>query len=261
MEGKTVRIFIAEDVEFVRMGLKLMIEQYAKKGGLNWQIVGEAATRDKAIEGIEKEKPDIALIDLEMPNNDGDAVRKKQNKDAGFEIIENIKKEKLRTKTIVLTTNDTAASVRRAFKLGIDGFVVKSRNDDVRTAISRVLQGDTHIDPTQSGKLKQAFVVEPLSEREKEVLLWTAVGLSQKQIAGRLQKLKKGHSDSEEGTVSERTVQAHMKKIYGKLGLDVSGRATTAGAIETARSLGFISDTMIEELIRKYDKESEDKEQ
>ncbi|MBO5493622.1 MAG: response regulator transcription factor [Pyramidobacter sp.] len=245
MDDKKVRIFIAEDVEFVRRGLRVMIEQYIEKDGLDWQIVGEAATKDEAIEAIEKEKPDIALIDLQMPNDRYDAEDKQQNDDAGFEVIKHIQEEKLPTKVVVLTALDSPAVVNRARELKVDGFVVKSKGEDIRLAINKVLRGRVYLDPTQGEKLVPDYI-EPLSEREKEVLLLTAVGLRQGEIAGCLKKLKKGASDSEEGSISERTVQAHMKKIYDKLALDES-RRTSASAVETARRFGFITDRMIEE--------------
>ena len=144
---------------------------------------------------INELKPDVALLDIRMPGMDGVAVSQK------------VKLSNLHTATIMLTSYDAQQYVMASLRAGARGFVLKTVSPkELTAAINTVASGGLYLDPEVASVMGgEDFIPEPLSTREREVLLLAAQGLSSKEVARRL-------------FISERTVQTHLASIYDKLG-------------------------------------------
>jgi DNA-binding NarL/FixJ family response regulator len=122
------RLIIADDHYIIREALKQILTQY--------QIVGEAADGDSALDLIRQKKPDIILLDLSMP------------KRSGLSIIKEIKSCHEDIKILVITLKHSKESVRGAFEAGADGYFLKDENvADLHKAVSCILEGGTYISP------------------------------------------------------------------------------------------------------------------
>jgi NarL family two-component system response regulator LiaR len=165
-------------------------------------VVGEAKD---GVEGVEKARllqPDVIVMDLAMPRKDG------------VEAIAEICQENPQARILVLTSFGQDERIIAAIRAGASGYLLKdSLPDEVAAAIRQIYQGETVIHPVIARKLIQEIRAEPkedlqesLTAREKEILLWVARGLPNKQIA------QKVH-------ISEATVRAHVSNIFSKLNL------------------------------------------
>lgn len=183
-----IRILLADDHPLMRAGLVTWFEDEE-----NMELVGQAADGKTAWREIVRLKPDLALLDIEMPGL------------SGIEIARRILKEKLPVKVLMLTAYSAQQYVMAAIRAGAKGYVLKTAPfEQLRRAISDVAGGVFYLDPSVS-LAETDEMPETLSEREKEVLLLAGQGLSGAIVAERL-------------TIAERTVQAHLTSIYGKLG-------------------------------------------
>jgi DNA-binding NarL/FixJ family response regulator len=203
---KQIKILTVDDHPLMRQGIAAVIQ--AEK---DMQIVGEASNGREAIEMFRSQRPDITLMDLQMPNVNG------------LDAIAAIRQEHSQARIIVLTTYEGDALTRRALKAGVVGYILK---DMIRTelleAIRSVYAGKRYIPKKIAAELAEHFAEDDLSEREIEVLREVARGTSNKIIASRL-------------CISEATVKAHMQNILVKLG---ASDRTHAVSIATAR--GFL---------------------
>jgi DNA-binding NarL/FixJ family response regulator len=203
---KQIKILTVDDHPLMRQGIAAVIQ--AEKDML---IVGEASNGREAIEMFRSQRPDITLMDLQMPNVNG------------LDAIAAIRQEHSQARIIVLTTYEGDALTRRALKAGVVGYILK---DMIRTelleAIRSVYAGKRYIPKKIAAELAEHFAEDDLSEREIEVLREVARGTSNKIIASRL-------------CISEATVKAHMQNILVKLG---ASDRTHAVSIATAR--GFL---------------------
>ncbi|MEG1642273.1 MAG: response regulator transcription factor [Synergistaceae bacterium] len=187
----SISIIIADDHPLTREGMKAYLEKET-----DFQIVGEFANGLDAWEAIEKLKPQIALLDVRMPEIDGVTLARK------------IKDAKLSTSAIMLTSYDSQQYVMASLRSGARGYLLKTSDMSLfAKAIRAVAKGGFYLDNNISNIIenKEEFIPEPLSVREREVLLFAAKGLSGKEIAIEL-------------FISERTVQTHLASIYDKLG-------------------------------------------
>ena len=185
-----VKILLADDHPLTRSG----IAEFVKREK-TFELVAQAEDGLKAWELIQSLKPDVALIDIRMPELDGVSVALK------------VKNEGLPTAIIMLTSYDAQQYVIASLRAGARGFVLKTVSPkELTTAINTVAKGGLYLDPEVASVMgEQDFTPEPLSTREREVLLLAAKGLSSKEVARRL-------------FISERTVQTHLASIYDKLG-------------------------------------------
>lgn len=164
------------------------------------EVVGEAISGDDALLQVEKCKPDMILMDINMPMKNG------------VEVTGILKKKHPHIKVLVLTMHSHEEYFMSAIREGADGYLLKDApSDQVVEAIRTVARGESVIHPSMTRKLlafhqqKQTQQEDmTLTEREKEVLLCLVEGLSNKEIADRL-------------FISDKTVKIHVSKIFKKL--------------------------------------------
>jgi two-component system nitrate/nitrite response regulator NarL len=195
-----VRVFVADDHPLVREGLLRAVGDQP-----DLDLVGSAANGREALEGIRKLKPDVALLDVKMPELDGIAV------------VRAVAREALATRVVFLSAYVDSAVAYRALAEGAAGFLSKEASAQaVCEAIVAAHRGETVMSPeVQSGiaeeiRLRAAPERLSLSARENEVLVMIADGLSAPDIGKRLH-------------LSPATIKGHLQSLYEKLG--VSERA------------------------------------
>jgi DNA-binding NarL/FixJ family response regulator len=192
-QGRTIRILTVDDHPILRDGLTAIIELEA-----DMYVVGEAASGSEALTAFRLLRPDVTLMDLQMPGI------------GGVEAIHAIRAEFPAAKIIVLTTYASDAKAVRALKAGAVGYLLKSSvRKELLDTIRAVDAGHRRIPPEIAHEIAIHAGEEVLSERELGVLRLVADGHANKQIAWRLQ-------------ISEDTVKSHMKNIFAKL--DVADR-------------------------------------
>lgn len=209
-----VSIFIVEDHEFTRMGLKMSLEQ---EPGLN--MVGEAADGAEAVEKVLELKPQVVLMDVEMPVMDG------------IDATKQIKSGAPDTRVIMLTSHNSDQTIFAALGAGANGYCLKNITaQQLATVIKMVADGAAWLDPGIANRVLSAYAtgeahaIQPkpgkaksdtptLSPRETEVLKLVAAGLSNQKIAERL-------------GLGLETVKTHMRHIMEKL--TVSDRTEAA---------------------------------
>jgi DNA-binding NarL/FixJ family response regulator len=190
----TIRLLIADDHPVVRDGLRGMLASEA-----DFEVVGEAASGAEAVRLTERERPDVVLMDLQMPEVDGATVT--------AEIAERFPE----TRVLVLTTYDTDADILRAVEAGATGYLLKDTpRERLFPAIRSAARGETVLAPAVATRLVNRMRVpaeEALTGREIEVLELVARGASNADAATTL-------------FISEATVKTHLLHIFGKLGVD-----------------------------------------
>jgi DNA-binding NarL/FixJ family response regulator len=166
-------------------------------------LVAEASNGSQAVEQFRAHRPDVTLMDLQMPEM------------GGIEAILAIRKDFPNARIIVLTIYGGDAQAVRAFKAGVSGYLLKSmlRKELVET-IRSVHGGKKRIPPEIAMEMVEHHMDDALSEREIEVLRQVAAGNANKSVADHL-------------GISEETVKAHMKSILSKLGANDRTHAVT----------------------------------
>lgn len=194
-------VVIADDQDLVRTGLEMLV------GSRGCEVVGTAVDGREAVEVVRRTRPDVVLMDIRMPVQDGIAA------------TQIIRDEQLPTKVLILTTYDLDSYVYAALRAGAAGFLLKATPPDrLVEGIRTVADGDALLAPSLTRRLIEEHVRRPpavvgvppelraLTEREVEVFRLVAQGLGNLDIAGEL-------------VVSEATVKTHLNRILAKLGL------------------------------------------
>lgn len=197
----TVRVLIADDQDLVRTGLGMILD--AQPG---IEVVGQVANGREAVEQARRLRPDVCLFDIRMPELNGiEATRILAGPDVDHPMP-----------VVVITTFDLDEYVHDALKAGARGFLLKDAGPELLVqAIHAAANGDALIAPSVTARLLSAFAsgsrstpvqpVEPLTEREEEVLLTVARGRTNAEIA-------------EELYISLSTVKTHLASLMNKLG-------------------------------------------
>ena len=203
-----IRVLIADDEDLVRSGLSLML---GSQPGI--AVAGDAADGAQAVAQAQRLRPDIVLMDIRMPGMDGLQATARitaaaDDTGAGHQV-----------RVIILTTFEQDEYVYEALRAGASGFLLKrTRPEDLIEAIRVVANGDALLAPSVTRRLIAHFAHRPttatataaqlslLTERERDVLIEIAGGLSNTEIARRL-------------FVGEQTVKTHIKHIFTKLDL------------------------------------------
>ena len=200
-----VNVLLADDHRMIREGLKQLLEM---DPGI--EVVGEAGDGYECLNLANKTKPNIVLLDLNMPNLDG------------LQVLNIMKQQKMICKVIILTIHNEVDYLIKALDNGCDGYVLKDSDfDTLKRAIFSVYSGDTYIEPSLVPLLNSSLAerdvlkekVSDLTKRELEVLKMIASGAFNKEIALTL-------------NISERTVKNHISSIFKKL--DVTDRTQAA---------------------------------
>ncbi|MFZ1081655.1 MAG: response regulator transcription factor [Candidatus Kryptoniota bacterium] len=203
MKTEKIRVIFADDHGIVRDGLRSLF-----KSDPEFVVLGEAADGAEAVKLVEKHKPDVAILDISMPNVNG------------IEATKMIKKGYPDTKVLILTIHDNEEYIQEMILAGADGYVVKNAEKrEIFDGVRVVAAGETFFSPTVSKVLLEGIVrrtrnKEPLSlnggdkltKREIEILRLIADGMTSKQIADKL-------------SLSVTTVTSHRSNIMKKLGI------------------------------------------
>jgi DNA-binding NarL/FixJ family response regulator len=208
-----VRLILADDHGLVRAGLRALIE---RAGGI--EIVAEAADGQAALRAIAEHRPELALLNISMPELNG------------LEVVARATAQHPRTRLIVVSSHADEEYVRRAMALGAAGYLLKaSDRDELLQAIQAVARGDLWLGPAVARSVVTALrrgeaptdAFELLTPRQREVLQLVAEGHPSKAIADRL-------------GVSVKTVESHRAALMLRLGV-----TNVAGLVRAAIRLGI----------------------
>lgn len=198
MTPPPIRVILADDHTLVRAGIRRIIE--SQPGCV---VVGEAADGNQAVDTIRQVEADVLVLDLKMEGREG------------IEVLRVAKAERPNLKVIVLTMHAGREYVSRAMEEGANGYLLKdSAVQDLASAIDAVMSGRPYFSPAiqqqmakiLKGDAQPAHDLRSLTEREREVLILLARGLSTKEIAATLD-------------IGARTVETHRANVMRKLGV------------------------------------------
>ncbi|MEP0762376.1 MAG: response regulator transcription factor [Chloroflexota bacterium] len=208
-----IHVVLADDHQVVRHGIR----QFLSTAGIN--VVAEAEDGEQALRLIEQHRPDVAVLDIQMPGY------------SGIEVARRVRARGLPVGLLILTAFDDDPFIMAALEAGVNGFVLKTADmEEIIAAVRAVHEGKSVLDPEILPKLMHAVAAshepkttyEPLTERELEVLRAAARGLTNKAIGLLLD-------------ISDRTVQGHLRRIFEKL-----NAANRTEAVVTASQLGLL---------------------
>lgn len=200
-----INIMIVDDHSMIREGLKQLLELDG-----DMRVVEEASDGIECLEKIGTAKPDVLLLDINMPRMNG------------LEVLAKLKEKKIKTKVLVLTVHNEIDYLLKAVEIGINGYLLKdSESSELKKAIVSVVDGENYIQPSLIPSLNAKMIqrdndkdkIEDLTRRELEVLKLLATGNYNKEIA-------------EELGISERTVKNHVSNIFKKI--EVTDRTQAA---------------------------------
>ena len=204
IQKSTIRVMLADDHAVVRKGIRDFLEEDPQI-----QVLAEASDGQEAWALLARQQPDVAVLDIRMPGL------------TGIELTERIKAHYPQVRVLILTAYDDEPYIFALLRAGADGYVLKTASSrDLLQAVKTVAAGKSVLDPDVAPKVIASLsghrAIEPLSERELEVLRWVAKGRSNREIGKMLD-------------ISGRTVQGHLANVFGKLHVASRTEAVTMG--------------------------------
>jgi DNA-binding NarL/FixJ family response regulator len=196
---------IADDHSMVREGLKSLLEL---EGDI--EVIAEAVDGMDCLDKLQNYRPDVLLLDINMP---------KMN---GIEVLKEMQNRKINNKVLILTVHDETEYLMKAMDIGVDGYLLKdSESAELKKAIFAIKDNETYIQPSlipalnakRLEKNEDEEKMDALTRRELEFLKLLAVGMYNKEVAEKLE-------------ISERTVKNHVSNIFKKL--EVTDRTQAA---------------------------------
>lgn len=197
-----LKVLVVDDHAVVRSGLMMLLH-----GKHNIEVIGEAADGEEGIHAAQLLKPDVVLMDLNMPSGMD-----------GLTATTELRRLMPDLAILILTMHDDDEYLFRAIHVGASGYILKSApHEELLTAIRSVAAGNAYLYPTATKRLMNEYIerlkhgentdtFESLSDREREVLALIAKGFSNKEIAEQL-------------IISVKTVESHKSNVMEKLGL------------------------------------------
>ncbi|MEP7136116.1 MAG: response regulator transcription factor [Chloroflexota bacterium] len=209
-----IKVVLADDHHIVRAGIRQLLES-----SKDIQVIAEAGDGEEAQALIQQYKPDVAVLDIQMP------------KASGIEVTRWVRSHLPEVGVLILTAYDDEPYVMAVLQAGANGYVLKTaKTEELIQAVHDVHEGKSALGPTVTQKLmsnlfkrSEKTTVEPLTERELDVLRLAAKGFTNKAIGVQL-------------NISDRTVQGHLAHIFAKLQANSRTEAVMRGV-----SLGWIS--------------------
>lgn len=195
---KKIKVVIVDDHALIREGIKKLLELEE-----SFDICALAGDGVEALEVIEKVRPDVVLLDINMPNMNG------------IDCLKQIKSQYSETKVVMLTIHEDAEYLIETINIGAEGYVLKDADvSSLIKAIQKVVQGEVYIHPTLSGILVREY---KRKDKNNEDLNGTALTKREYEV---IRLISKGHNNKEIATelfISEKTVKNHVSNIFKKI--------------------------------------------
>ena len=206
---RPVRVFLLDDHEIVRRGLRDLLES---AGGI--EVVGDAASVEDAYRRIPPTRPDVAILDVRLPDGDG------------VEVCRDVRAANPDLQCLILTSFSDDEALFQAIMAGAAGYLLKQvRGPDLVDAVRRVAAGQSLLDPTVTARVLERLRNPPeedetlrrLTEQERRILDLIAEGLTNRQIAERIH-------------LAEKTVKNYVSNLLAKLGMERRTQAAVYAA-------------------------------
>ncbi|MEU0333871.1 response regulator transcription factor [Streptomyces sp. NPDC006193] len=209
--GDPIRVFLLDDHEVVRRGVRDLLDDEP-----DIAVVGEAATVEQALVRVPALRPDVAVLDVRLPDGDGVTVCRELR--SGMPELA----------CLMLTSFDDEEALLDSVMAGASGYVLKQiQGSDLVTAVRTVARGQSLLDPSATTRLlarlrggrqeAEPDVLPGLTERERQILALIGEGLTNRQIGGRLY-------------LAEKTVKNHISRLLAKLGVERRVQAAVIAA-------------------------------
>ena len=217
MTGQLIRVVLVDDHELVRRGLQEMLDEEP-----DMAVVGQAATAADALAEIDGRRPDVAVLDVRLPDGDG------------VEVCREVQARHPDVRCIMLTSFTEGDALFRAILAGAAGYALKQiRGHDLVDAIRRVAAGESLLDPGATaqvlarlrGDVEQDPLLAKLTDKERTILELVTDGLTNRQIADRVD-------------LAEKTVKNYVSSILDKLGMSRRTEAAVYFARRGTRGAG-----------------------
>jgi two-component system response regulator DevR len=200
----TVKIFVLDDHELIRRAITSLLEQED-----DLELTGEAASAEEGLQAISASPPDVAIVDLRLPDGNG------------IDVCREVRSRYPQTRCLVLTSSDDEGAVMSSVLAGASGFLVKdATGPQIVDAIRQVAAGNSLLDTSVTGEVLEHLRGEPsrssLSGQEEKLLDLLADGLTNREMAERLH-------------LAEKTVRNYMSNLFAKLGVKHRTQAALYG--------------------------------